>query len=46
MGYLVNKTHSFSAGLLYLVASLLASGVLMLAVGMRHARPKEIGVEA
>ena len=33
MGYLVNKTHSFSAGLLYLVASLIASGLFMLAVG-------------
>ena len=33
MGYLVKRTHSFSAGLLYLVASLLASGMLMLAVG-------------
>ena len=33
MGYLVNRTHSFSAGLLYLVASLFASGILMLAVG-------------
>ena len=37
MGYLVNKTHSFSAGLLYLVASLIASGLLMLAVGGRAA---------
>jgi len=33
MGYLVNRTHSFSAGLLYLVASLSISGILMLAVG-------------
>ena len=33
MGYLVGRTHSFSAGLLYLVASLFASGLLMLAVG-------------
>jgi nitrate/nitrite transporter NarK len=33
MGYLVNRTHSFSAGLLYLVASLVLSGMLMLAVG-------------
>jgi sugar phosphate permease len=33
MGYLVTRTHSFSAGLLYLVASLFASGVFMLAVG-------------
>lgn len=33
MGYLVNRTHSFSAGLLYLVGSLFVSGILMLAVG-------------
>jgi len=33
MGYLANRTHSFSPGLLYLVASLFASGTLMLAVG-------------
>ena len=33
MGYLASRTHSFSAGLLYLVASLFASGALMLAVG-------------
>ena len=33
MGYLASRTHSFSAGLLYLVGSLMASGVLMLAVG-------------
>jgi ACS family tartrate transporter-like MFS transporter len=33
MGYLANKTHSFSTGLLYLVASLVVSGLLMLAVG-------------
>jgi ACS family tartrate transporter-like MFS transporter len=33
MGYLVNRTHSFTAGLLYLVGSLCLSGVLMLAVG-------------
>jgi D-galactonate transporter len=35
MGYLAHRTHSFSAGLLYLVASLFVSGILMLAVG-RH----------
>src|ERR1700719_2128394 len=35
MGYLVHRTHTFSAGLLYLVASLFVSGVLMLAVGRR-----------
>jgi D-galactonate transporter len=33
MGYLVHRTHSFTAGLLYLVGSLSLSGVLMLAVG-------------
>ena len=33
MGYLASRTHSFSPGLLYLVASLFASGVLMLAIG-------------
>jgi D-galactonate transporter len=33
MGYLVSRTHSFTAGLLYLVGSLCLSGVLMLAVG-------------
>jgi len=33
MGYLANRTHSFSAGLLYLVASLFTSGVLMLGIG-------------
>jgi sugar phosphate permease len=33
IGYPANRTHSFSPGLLYLVASLFVSGVLMLAVG-------------
>jgi sugar phosphate permease len=33
MGYLVARTHSFKAGLSYLVGSLCLSGVLMLAVG-------------
>ena len=33
IGYLASRTHSFSPGLLYLVASLFASGLLMLAVG-------------
>lgn len=33
MGYLVTRTRSFTIGLLYLVGSLLLSGVLMLAVG-------------
>jgi MFS transporter, ACS family, tartrate transporter len=32
VGYLAQRTHSFSASLLYLVASLFLSGVLMLAV--------------
>ena len=33
MGYLVNRTHSFTAGLLYLVGNLCLSGILMLLVG-------------
>ena len=33
MGYLVNRTHSFKVGLLYLVGNLCLSGILMLAVG-------------
>src|SRR5882757_3599304 len=33
MGYLASRTHSFAAGLLYLVASLFVSVLLMLAVG-------------
>jgi ACS family tartrate transporter-like MFS transporter len=32
MGYLVHRTHSFQAGLLYLVGSLCLSGILMLAI--------------
>lgn len=36
IGYLVNRTHSFSWGLLYLVVSLFVSGILMLAVGRGH----------
>jgi len=35
MGYLAHRTHSFSAGLLYLVASLFVAGGLMLAVGRK-----------
>src|SRR5256714_553178 len=46
MGYLVNKTHSFSAGLLYLVASLIVSGLLMLAVGRRAAAADDGAVVA
>jgi len=34
MGYLVTRTRSFTAGLLYLVGSLCLSGLLMLAVGI------------
>ena len=37
MGYLASRTHSFTAGLLYLVASLFVSGALMLAVGSAQA---------
>jgi len=33
MGYLVTRTHSFNAGLSYLVGSLCLSGLLMLAIG-------------
>jgi MFS transporter, ACS family, tartrate transporter len=33
MGYLAGRTHSFTAGLWYLVGSLVMSGLLMLAVG-------------
>lgn len=38
MGSLVNRTHSFRAGLLYLVGSLCLSGILMLAVGAGRRR--------
>ena len=37
IGYLASRMHSFSPGLLYLVASLFVSGLLMLAVGRRAA---------
>ncbi|HYM79128.1 MAG TPA: MFS transporter [Candidatus Dormibacteraeota bacterium] len=40
IGYLVNRTHSFSPGLLYLVASLFLSGSLMLAVGRQAPVPQ------
>ncbi len=38
MGYLVHRTRSFTAGLLYLVGSLCLSGILMLAVGAGPSR--------
>jgi MFS transporter, ACS family, tartrate transporter len=38
IGYLVNKTHSFTPGLLYLVGSLCLSGIFMLAVGRGNRR--------
>jgi MFS family permease len=38
MGYLVTRTHSFKAGLSYLVGSLFVSGVLMLAIGAGRRR--------
>lgn len=41
MGYLANRTHSFSVGLLYLVASLFASGAFMLSVG-RGQKTREV----
>jgi len=44
MGYLVGRTHNFSAGLWYLVGSLIMSGILMLAVGA--GRRREISVSA
>jgi ACS family tartrate transporter-like MFS transporter len=40
IGYLAGRTHSFSPGLLYLVASLFVSGLLMLAVGRQHDNQK------
>ena len=41
MGQLVSQTHSFTAGLLYLVGSLCLSGILMLLVGAgRRALPQ------
>ena len=42
MGYLVNRTHSFRAGLLYLVGSLCLSGILMIAVGSSRRPPGQI----
>jgi ACS family tartrate transporter-like MFS transporter len=40
MGYLASRTHSFAAGLWYLVGSLIVSGILMLTVGAgRHPIP-------
>ena len=44
MGYLVGRTHNFSAGLWYLVGSLITSGILMLAVGA--GRRREVSVTA
>jgi MFS transporter, ACS family, tartrate transporter len=41
MGYLVTRTRSFTAGLLYLVGSLCLSGILMLAVGAGRQRVSE-----
>jgi len=39
VGYLVNRTHSFKTGLLYLVANLCVSAILMLAIGSSRRRP-------
>jgi len=39
MGYLVSRTHSFTAGLWYLVTSFFVSGILMLAVGSARRLP-------
>src|SRR5207302_10468439 len=38
MGYMASRTHSFTAGLLYLVGSLGMSGILMLSVGAGRGR--------
>lgn len=46
MGYLAGRTHSFSAGLLYLVASLFVSGILMLAVGRQSAMTEDRTAQA
>jgi MFS transporter, ACS family, tartrate transporter len=47
MGYLVSRTHSFTAGLLYLVGNLCLSGVLMLAVGAgRRSSPQQSEIPA
>ncbi len=47
MGYLVTRTRTFTAGLLYLVGSLCASGILMIAVGAgRRALPERSEVPA
>ena len=43
MGYLVSRTHNFSAGLWYLVGSLIMSGILMLAVGAGRRREVSVG---
>jgi D-galactonate transporter len=41
MGYLVSRTHNFKAGLLYLVGSLVMSGILMLSVGAGRRQASE-----
>ncbi len=41
MGYLVNRTHSFTAGLMYLVGSLCLSGILMLMIGAGRGSSRE-----
>jgi D-galactonate transporter len=43
MGYLVHRTHSFNAGLLYLVGNLCMAGILMLAVG--SGKPRSTAVQ-
>jgi ACS family tartrate transporter-like MFS transporter len=42
MGYLAGRTHSFAAGLWYLVGSLVMSGLLMLAVGAGRRQVSDI----
>ncbi|HZR31402.1 MAG TPA: MFS transporter [Terriglobales bacterium] len=43
MGYLAGRTHSFKAGMLYLVISLFASGGFMLLVGKRRDQAPSAG---
>lgn len=42
VGFLVKRTHSFQAGLLYLVGSLCMSGVLMILVGIGRRATSEV----
>ena len=46
MGYLVQRTHSFNTGLLYLVGNLWLSGILMLVIGSAQRRPASLRTES